>query len=36
MYRCDTKENLDPAVLKVDEPKKICLTSQSFVYYYHL
>ena len=36
MSRCGTKDNLDPAVVKVDKRKKLYLTTQSVFDYYHL
>ena len=31
MYRFSTKNNSDPAVVKVDECKKLCLTTSTFI-----
>ena len=31
MYRCGSKESLDPAVAKADERMKLCLTTQRFI-----
>ena len=36
MYCCGTKDNLDPAVVKIDVRKKLCLTTQRFIHYNHL
>ena len=36
MYRFGTKYNLDTAVVKVDERKKLCLSTQNFIHYNHL
>ena len=36
MYHCYTKENLDLVVVKVDEHKKLFLTTQKYIYDYHL
>ena len=33
LYRCGTKKNLHPAVVKVGERKKLWLTTQRFIYY---
>ena len=30
-YCCSTKDNLDPDIIKVDEIKKLCLTTQTYV-----
>ena len=35
VYRCSTKENLDPTMVKVDERKKVCLTTERFIDYYN-
>ena len=31
LFSCSTKKNLDPAVVKVDERKKLFLTTKKFI-----
>ena len=34
VYHCRT-EKIDPTVIKVEERKKLCLTTKRFIYNYH-
>ena len=36
LNRGSSDENFDPALVKVDERKKLCLATQSFIHYYNL